>query len=304
MFQEPVVSLIRRPESSRSIEKLAEDLLQHSDVSGILPTPVDQLIAAAEIKEPEDPEPFLQSFLSTLPVTTRDLFLSGWQKIRGIADLREQAIYIPRESNDRRRLFVKSHELGHQVIPWHQVNIAYRDDDLSLGADAQELFDLEANLFAAEIIFQGKRFTRRSRDYQASFEAVFQLADDHGASRHATLWRFIEDQDESLALLTYWPSQYTVDPNGYPVLRRGKGIGSPKFLNKIDNLEVPTQISTGHPWVMARDRDEVCNGEVNLSCNRGSQLFQWQTWWNRYTLFVMLRRRPVLSRVGRLLKQL
>jgi len=139
--------------------------------------------------------------------------------------------------------------------------------------------------------------------YQPSFEAIFQLADDHGASRHATLWRFVEEQDEIIALLAYWPSNYTVDPEGNPALRRGKVIGSSQFLDKFGNLEAPIEIRTGHPWIEARDTGTICKGEMLLPCNGRSQFFQWQSWWNTYTLFIMLRRKPVLSGIARLLKK-
>lgn len=297
------VNLIQRPASSQEIAKIASDLLRRSNTAGLLPTPIDEIIAAANLTEPEDPEPFIQSFLSSLPRVTRDVFLSGWQKIRGIADLRERVIYIPRETKERRRLFVKSHELGHQVIPWHRVNMSYRDDDFSLGFEAQEIFDQEANFFGAEVIFQGQGFTRRARDYQSSFEAVFQLADDHGASRHATLRRFVEEQDETIALLPYWPSQYALDPTGHHVLRRGKLIFSPRFLNKFENLEVPLEIQSDHPWTLARNTEGICAGEIILLSDGVSQSFRWQSWWNSYTLFIMLRRKPVLSSIGHLLKK-
>lgn len=79
------------------------------------------------------------------------------RKIRGLADLRDKAIYVPSDKSPR-ELFVKSHELGHEVIPWHNIESGvpveiYVDDDASLSHDAERIFDIEANFYAAEVIF-------------------------------------------------------------------------------------------------------------------------------------------------------
>jgi len=296
-------SSTRRPDCSSSLEQLAEQLLRRAGALGTIPTPIDDLVAAARLEDAHDLEPFISRFLSHIAGNAREAFLATLQKIRGIADLRERAIYIPAETSQRRRRFVQAHELGHQVIPWHSVNVGYRDDDLSLTGDAQELFDIEANFFAAEVMFQGKRFRNRVRDYTPSFDAVFQLADEHGASRHATLWRFVEEQDEIVGAVTYWPSIYTVDSSGHAVLRRGKIVASPSFLAKFSDLALPRELTTTHSWGQARNERQPCQGEIELTSGMETRLFQWQAWWNSYCLFVLLRRRPALSLVGNFVRR-
>ena len=90
----------------------------------------------------------------------------------------------------------------------------------SLQPDTEKLFDAEANFFASELIFQGHRFRTRALDYRPSLDAVFHLADAHGASRQATLRRYVEDHDEMLAVAASLPSRYQTDPAGNPVFRR------------------------------------------------------------------------------------
>ena len=297
------VVLIQRPEAATSISEIAERALRKAGVVGVLPTPMDELIAAAKLKGVTDPEPFIRTFMAGLQEGARAVFRSALQKLRGIADLRERAIYVPRDTNDRRILFAKGHEAGHQLIPWHNVNTGYQDDDLSLSPEAQECFDQEANFFSAEVIFQGSRFTSRVRDYKPSLDAVFQLADEHGASRHATLWRYVEEQDEAVSVVAYFPSRYSADQNGYPALCRGRIVGSPRFISKFASVELPKQLSVGHPWAAAREVGTTCEGEISLQCLEGPVDFQWQAWWNTYRLFVLLRRRPVLGLVGKLVSR-
>lgn len=293
-------SLVGRLSSAGEISALANRFLRQSEVIGVLPTPVDELIATAGIQSVSDLEAIKESFLASLSESARKIFRSTWQKIRGIADLRERAIYVPKTTKDNRDRWAKAHELGHQVIPWQYVNMAYKDEDSSLRPDVQDLFEAESNFFASEIIFQGEKFTFRARDYQPSFEAVFVLADDHGATRHTTLHRFAQEHDDAIAAVAYWPSRYAVDKDGFPVLRRGKVVGSPHFMMKYAGINLPADLRTGHPWVSERDSSEVFCDYISLDCGAGPVCFQWQSWWNRYCLLVLLRRRPLLSLVGRL----
>ena len=71
---------------------------------------------------------------------------------------------------------------------------------------AKATFEQEANFFGAETIFPGARFRTLARDFRPNFAAIFSLADQHGASRQSTAWRFVEEQDESVALPPYYPT--------------------------------------------------------------------------------------------------
>ncbi len=298
----PNISLVRRPDSETEICQIADRVLRRAGAVGRLPTPIDELIAAVGVENVLDPEAVKERFIARLGEHTRTWLVTLWQKLRGIADLRDRVIYVPNETTPPRVLFAKGHELGHQVIPWQRVNTAYRDDDFSLSPEAQDLFDVEANYFASEIIFQGQRFTNRLRDYKPSFDTVFVLAEEHGASNHATLRRYVEEHDEALAAIPYWPSVYAADEKGFPVLRVGKVVGSSRFVQKYAGIRIPPEIRSGHPWVGARELSRVCEGEVRLDCGANPIGFQWQSWWNTYSLLVLLRRKPALSIVGQLIR--
>jgi len=301
MPQIPLRLLPRLP-SEAEIARLSDWTLRVAGAVGQLPTPLDNLIAAARVQEVADPETWRDRYLASIPERAKAVFHLAWQKIRGIADLRERAVYVSQTATASRIQFAKGHELGHQMLPWHNVNLLYRDDDLSLSSEAQELFDAEANLFAAEVIFQGRRFRSQALDYQPSFDAVFLLADKHGASKHATLRRYVEEHDEPIAMFPYWPSEYTLDMEGRPVLRLGKGVGSVSFVEKYAGAEPPGELRSGDPWTTAREASAICNGHITLKCGPDQFDFQWHAWWNSYCLLVMLRRRPVLHVIGRSLR--
>lgn len=302
----PNSHLIISPESAPEIIRIADRALRAAGARGKLPTPIEDLIRAAKITDDGDTEGVVKRFLSSLNEGRRAFFRSSMQKLRGIADLRERAVYVPTDTAPRER-FAKGHELGHQLLYWHHINTNggssfYQDNEYTLSPRGRNLFDIEANLFSSEVIFQGQQFTTRARDYQPSFDAVFLLADLHGASRQATLRRYVEAQDEMLASVSYLPSRYDADENGRPILRAPMFFGSPRFVQKYGDVQLPTEIKAEHPWAEARRSKEACEGEIDLNCGGAPIRFWWQAWWNTYTLLVLLRRRPQLGFVSRIFR--
>lgn len=295
-------SLIVPPPSAATIEELAERTLRNAGVWGHLPTPVSSLIEAEDLTCEEHSESRLTSFLRSLNEGARDIARAALQKVRGIADLRERVVYVAAEPRDSRRVFVQAHELGHHKLPWHELS-AYADDAMSLAPEVEELFDKEANQFAADVLFQGSRFRERARSYAPSFEAIFALADQHGTSRHSTAWRYVQVQDEALALAMYYPGRFAVGADGLPLLRKARVIATDKFLHAYSDIDVPIELPAEHPWAGARASSLTLLGEMRLPCGAKEVEFEWQGWWNQYRLFVLLRRKPRLSFVGNVLNR-
>ena len=293
--------ILDRPGSQAELIALAENALRGAGAVGRLPTPIGDLIAAARVGAVAEPEVVRERFLAGLSVSARAGFASIWQKLRGIADLRDRVIYVPPTASLPRDLFAKSHEFGHQVIPWHTVPI-YHDDDRSLSQEAEACFEHEANFFAAEVIFQGRRFRTRALDYRPSLDAVFRLADEHGASRQATLRRYVDDHDEAVAAVTYLPSRYTADRQGNPILWKPWLVASPVFRRRCLDLQLPEQLPAGHEWAAARDLGGRCDGDIVLGCGAVPTRFEWQGWWSGYSLTVLLRRPPTLGFLGRIVR--
>ena len=258
-------------------------------------------IEESRIYEVQDPEDAKERFLSTITENARRIFASAWNKVRGIADLREDVIYVPALGKPRREFFAKCYEYAHEVIPWHRVQgtRVYKDDDetlrLDLRPDKKDLFEGEANYFASEIIFQGRRFRERSLSYRPTFDAIFTLANDHGASTHSTLRKFVEEHDEPLLAVPYWPSNYYIDELGHAVLKRGRPIVSESFRTRYADIELPEAITSDHPWASARGEDTHVGDSIHITCGAKQRRFEWQSWWNTYSLLILLRRPPALS---------
>ncbi len=282
-------SFILRPKSAEVVSKYANKALHKAEAVGELPTPIDKLLEAEGVGNLKIDEDVKKSFFARLEGSAKQDFKTMWPKIRGIADTRERVTYVDENTSQKRILFAKGHELGHEVLPWHTINPCYLDDDKVLIGDAEEIFDAEANFFSAEVIFQGDNFARMVRDYPVGFDSIFHLAQIHGASFHATAWRYVEEQDGVVALLTYWPSKFNPE-----ILRLGKNAASPRFLRKFNSINIPQQLTQNQAWMAAYDSSLVHNDVISLDCATGTFRFEWEAWWNRYTLFVILRHKPKL----------
>jgi Zn-dependent peptidase ImmA (M78 family) len=267
----PKQKIAARPEAEEKLSNMVRKLLREANALGVLPTPVDRLLEIVKVTSIEAiPD---ESFLASLPAQTRSIFKSAWQKVRGIADLRENVIYVAKDSRTGRALFAKCHELGHQTIPWHRFDV-YLDTDETLRPDAKAMFEHQANYFGAETIFQVDRFRMMARDYRPTFDAIFTLADRHGASKQATAWRFVEDQDEALALLQYYPTG-ALDPQEQIVFNLWRSVGSPAFNRRIHGIDIPLQLTSAHPWHAAYQTNRICQGTDNLVVDGRATPFEW-----------------------------
>ncbi len=300
-------SIVYLPESATEIFQIADRTLIAAGAKGKLPTPIEDLLEATKIAHETDPDGMVQRFFKSLDERGRAFFQFSLQKVRGIADLRKRAIYVPSDTVPRKR-FANGHEMGHQLLPWHHIakkggSRFYHDTDYTLSPNVRALFDIEANLFSSEIIFQGREFTRRARDYKPSFDAVFTLADTYAASRQATLRRYVQEQDEILAAISYLPSKFQICSDGSSTLRAPLLLGSPRFVQKYSDIQVPLELDPNHPWAQVRQLEQMCEGTINLLSGGTPVNFWWQAWWNSYSLLVLLRRKPALSMVGRIIRK-
>jgi hypothetical protein len=67
----------------------------------------------------------------------------------------------------------------HKLIPWHEASYQL-DDENGLFRETEVLLEVEANLAAALLIFQGRCFHDRALDYENSIKTPILLADQFG----------------------------------------------------------------------------------------------------------------------------
>ena len=294
------------PESHIEIAQYAKTLLVRGDCLGVLPTPVQHLYAVGNVQEVELDRATMASVFERFSQAAKNAISEIWSKVRGAADLKKRVVFIPQDDKKPRILFARAHELGHQTIPWHHVRREYLDDDRTLSPAISAQFEVEANLFAAEIIYQGDGFTRLMREYRVSFASVFELARLHGASTHATFWRFVQSHDESVAGLIYYPRGRRENLHSVqPELFIQNEIRSESFSARYGGLTFEGHLEPQHPWALARFKAEPVSGELPIPLHGRSETFLWEGFWNRHCLMVLVRRRtPGLRLLGSVLQRI
>jgi hypothetical protein len=275
--------------SARDITVLTRELLRRADVYGILPTPIDQLYEFSQIEcftfGAEE-----QRRWERLRESAQNLVRSMFQKLRGFGDLREKVVFVASDAPIARDRFVKGHELGHQLIPWHRVRREYMDDNHTLSPATRALFEREANFFAAEVLFQAELFSNRARDFTPNLDAVFTLAEAHQSSRQATLWRFAEVHDYPVAAGIYYPNRTAAgsrDMSRWTLWPRQ--IASPAFERRFPEFVLPRTLDVQHPFVQATSRRSILQGDgLGLQGLPPNTKCSWSSWWNNYALLVLL----------------
>ena len=274
--------------SARDITDLTNSLLRRADVYGVLPTPISELYEFSQIEcltfGVEE-----QRRWERLRESAQSVVRSMFQKIRGFGDLREKVVFVASDSPVARDRFVKGHELGHQIIPWHRVRREYMDDDHTLSPATRALFEREANFFAAEVLFQAELFSRRARDFTPSLDAVFTLAEAHQSSRQATLWRFAEVHDYPVAAAIYYPCRTAGGGRDLSRWTRWRQIASPAFERRYPQVSMPRMLDAEHPFVQATSHRSILQGDsLDLPGVPPGTKCSWSSWWNRYALLILL----------------
>ena len=285
-------------DSKEDLELIADKLLKKSGVYGVLPTPLNDLSEHAGVTCVNE-LPEKEAFLKTLTEKGKRKFESAIQSIRGIADLRDKVIYIPQgKSNDQER-FAHAHEIAHQSIDWHNIGDPHIDTQYNFKPSVQKIIEREANYLGAELLYQGDHFKHIALDYTASMSTALMLADEHGASKHATLLKLVQIQDEKICVAEYYPTKKGCPSKGFKLY---KTVGSSNFFDKISNIELPPNIDTDHDWYEATGYSAMPEGTIDLIVDGHKRTFEWSAWFNQYTLFVMLRDKPKLHRIGRIIR--
>ena len=85
--------MARQLDNLKEIQDVASALLRKADVDERLPTPVDDLIAAAGLLEYDD-YVLSESKIKQAPRELRRLLRSAGRKIRGVLDRRERVLHV------------------------------------------------------------------------------------------------------------------------------------------------------------------------------------------------------------------
>lgn len=216
-------------DSSDEIAEAVRRLLRDCGISGP-PTPLEDLLNYRRLSRTIRPK----DLVSTVARRAGDAAKKFWQrlkqKVAGILDLQSRHVLVNPQLHPRRQEFVAFHELGHDVLAWHR-EIFVVTSEADLLPSAREVFNAEANDFAAKAIFQLDHLAQHQRGIRLAMTELAGLAAQYGASLTATARHYVGVQDIPVALVV---GRRYAKGDMFGIAFR-YGVGNEAFLREFDS---------------------------------------------------------------------
>lgn len=289
---------MRPDDSSLEINELnnvriyARNLLKKSDAFGQLPTPVDHIVESANLRinkniSLDHNQNIVHRYTEKLRKSARPL-IAGIKKTLGLIHIPSNEIVLDQSLHESKKSFLKLHETGHGYLP-HQREMfeIIEDGEMEISPDIEDLFEKEANNFAAEVLFQIDTYEKVAADYLVSIRTPMELARKFGSSIYASMRRYVQTHYYPLALAIYNKTS-KVDKTCYQ-LRRAPQY-SDSFIKKFGLYKFPTETSLTDDLgsLLGKSRLQTNNKIVIKNLRKEYYLADLQIFNNSYQIFVIL----------------
>lgn len=164
-------------------EEIVEALLLEAGTADHLPTDESKLLGYLKLEQLSFD--FMQE-LDFLPETQKQTL-----DLRAALSFNDRLVATQSGLSEKRKRFGIFHEIGHFILPEHRDKL-FLDDDSTLSWWTKARFEREANEIAAELLFQGNRFTEEALSLPSSVRTVTELAPKYGASYESAMRRYTE----------------------------------------------------------------------------------------------------------------
>jgi hypothetical protein len=236
------------PHDLLAIERRAAYLLDRADAWHRFPVPIDDLLAAANVKVAEhnmfNPANIL-AYLKGKAEETASNIKSAVSKILGIYDAGDNLIHIDQSVVESKQTFLKLHETGHHDIPTHKKLFRFfQDCEKTLAPEIADQFEREANNFARFAIFKGDKFMSHAADHPFEIKTPIKLAKKFGASIYASTREFARTNPRACVVYILEPVRFIDGKGARATVRRIEP--SSKFLSQF-SLPNDTEITIDHP---------------------------------------------------------
>lgn len=200
------------PDQLRAVQEAARRALDRASGWGVFPTPITDILDAAQIKVAPasafDPRRIMEYLLGKAERTAA-VIKSAISKVFGICDADEGIIHIDHNVRPSKQNFLKLHEAGHLELPTHRkIFRIFQDCEKMLEPDIADLFEREANNFARFVLFQGSGYGDMAADHALTIRTPLKLASTFGASVYASCREFARTNRKSCAVYVLEPIIY------------------------------------------------------------------------------------------------
>jgi len=225
------------PNQFSRVRAEAERALRESGSLGVFPTPVEQIMANAKVAVVEN-EVLNPSFIFKMRSEVKKIggtLKKALSKVLGLFQASTGFVFLDRTIIEVKKRFVLLHETGHGFMPWQRPMYALVEDcEKSLDPESAELFDREANVFAAEVLFQLDSFRDMAKDHEFSIYTPIQLAKTFNASLYASIRQYVSKNSRACAVLVLNMPELVENVGFHSTLRRV--VVSPTFIEIFGNF--------------------------------------------------------------------
>lgn len=225
------------PQQYAKVRAEAERALNESGALGRFPTPVADVMAAADLHEVQE-DVLNEGFITSMRKKAGSALKSALSKVVGLFDAREKLVFIDRSLHAVKQTFIRLHETGHGFMAWQKDLYAIVEDcEQSIAPDVADLFDREANNFASEVLFQLDAFSQEAEQEQFGIMVPVKLSRRYGGSIYASVRRYVFRNRRACMVLVLNPPEFIAGDGFRATLRRP--VASPKFMEMFGHIDWP-----------------------------------------------------------------
>ncbi len=249
------------PSQLARIRKEAERALREAGALGVIPTPIDRIMAAARVEEVKEDvlNPDFIDKLRTKAVKAGQSVKKAITKVLGLFHASDGLVFINQSLMLVKKQFVRLHESAHGFLPWQRPMYAIVEDcERAIEATTAELFDREANVFASEVLFQLDTFHERAESEKFEIWTPVGLAKDFNASNYSAIRQYVSKNTKACAVVVLNMPEIVADDGFRATLRRA--VQSEKF----------TQLFGQYGWKEVYTPDDQIGALVPIGRRRSS----------------------------------
>jgi hypothetical protein len=210
---------------------------------------------------------------------------------RALISFPDRLVAVDSALDPRRARFSVLHEVAHYVLPTHQHALYLCDED-GLSSRTRLDFEIEANRFAADLLFKGRHFLLEASAETPSARTVKALATRYQASFESTARRLVETSLREIMLVVFSPipDRALLDPSLPAKWEVHYCATSPTFRTRhfaFIRCEAPPEIvaaiTTG-----PRDVADSITAPLPIDGNAGPTTFSAEWFFNHHSIMALL----------------
>lgn len=260
-----------------SPDELVEYLLAETDQREAAPTQTQPLLELLA----------LRAIDVDFAVDLAEAQTSRGEPVRALLDYQERLIAVDAQLDTKRFRFSTLHEIGHFALPGHggQIFLCGNGDFAYRTASAEER---EANAFAAELQFKGRRFRQETATLPMTAGTVKETAGVFGASFEATARHLVETSLKPCLLAVYSQTRTKKDGTLHTTVRYS--VAAPSFEQQYGgSLTDEDNEAVAAVWTPGRDIADSIADDVDVEIAGDETVrFHGEYFFNGHNAFCLL----------------